>query len=161
MNASRPILKRGLGTTVVSTGLGLSLGQAVLETTTATEGATTDGTHDDEHEGEEDPSEPAEGVQGLERVAVVVARGTTAGAEGVSQSTGTGQPEDPSQEQPDSVTGNRGDNTANTSQEESKLQNGRRGERKKVKRLSGSGHTISARGFGLAWRTRHVLVPVL
>lgn len=127
-DAPRLALQRTLRPAVASRGLDLGLGQTVLETTTASEGATTDGSHDGEHEGEEDPSEPAEGVQGLKRVAVVVARGTTAGAEGVSKGTGTGQPEDPGEEQPDSVACDRSNNTANTSQEESKLRGKQRRE---------------------------------
>lgn len=84
----------------------LRLGQTVLETSSTSEGATTNGSDDGEHESEDDPADPTEGLGGSEGIAVEVPLVAAAARELVRESGGSGEPEEPSEEEPDTVAGN-------------------------------------------------------
>lgn len=101
--------------------IALSLAEAVLEATTAAEGTTANGSDDGEHDGEQGPSDPAKGLEGTERVAVVVAVVTTVGADAVGHGCRAGEPEDPRHKEPDPVACNRGDDSADAGEEEGGL----------------------------------------
>lgn len=102
----------------------LRLGQTVLETSSTSEGATTNGSDDGEHESEDDPADPTEGLGGSEGIAVEVSLVAAAARELVRESGGSGEPEDPSEEEPDTVAGNGSDDAADARQEEGGVDNG-------------------------------------
>lgn len=98
------------------------LGKRLLYGSAASESAATDEKDCGEHQSQDDPANPGKsheslgGVAVRERIALVSA--AEASASSVGQSSGTGHPKDPCQEQGDSVTGDRGDDTADAEEEE-------------------------------------------
>lgn len=70
------------------------------------------------------PSDPGEGDEGLERVAVGEVRvgAVLTTAECFREGSGACEPEDPGEEEPDSVTSDRGDYAADAGEEEHELE---------------------------------------
>lgn len=98
------------------------LGERLLDRSATAEGTGTDGSNDSEHEAEDDPADPGESGERLGRVAVGEGVRLGAAAEraagAVGEGSGTGEPEDPGDEDGDTVTGDRGDDAADASKEE-------------------------------------------
>ena len=99
--------------------------ERLLDGSATSEGTSANDRDHGKHEGEGDPTHPSECLESLGRVAVregvskvgTVESATSSGGEG----NGTSEPEDPSHEEGDCVTGNRGDDTADASKEETSL----------------------------------------
>lgn len=96
-------------------GISKGLGKAVLDRLAATERARANSDDDGEHESEDDPANPRERFKS--------ASGGTVGQRTsvVRDGSSTGEPEDPSNEDPDTVTSDRSKDTADTSEKESSL----------------------------------------
>ena len=102
--------------------------ERLLDGAATGEGARAKEDDDGKHEGEDDPADPGESHERLGRVAVrerVALVGTVERAAGaVGKSSGTGEPEDPGEEESDSVAGDRGDDAADAGEEETGLFSG-------------------------------------
>lgn len=100
----------------------------LLHGSTTAEGTSANGSDDGEHKGEDDPADPCESHESLGRVAVrewVALVGAVERAAGaVSEGSGTSKPEDPGEEDRDTVSSNRGDDATNASKEETGLLRG-------------------------------------
>ena len=99
--------------------------ERLLDGAAAREGACAEEDDDGKHQGEDDPADPGESHERLGRVAVRERVGLGAAAEraagAVSEGSGTGEPEDPGEEERDAVAGDRSDDAADAGKEETGL----------------------------------------
>lgn len=101
------------------------LGERLLDGATTSEGAGTNEEDHGEHQRENDPSDPGKGHESLGRVAVgewvSLVSAAKATASSVGQSSGTGHPENPGQEESNRVSGDRSNDASNAEEEQSGL----------------------------------------
>lgn len=106
-----------------------------LDGSAASEGTSANDRDHGKHEGEGDPAHPSECLESFSRVAVREGVSKVRTAESATSSVGEGsgasEPEDPGHEEGDGMTGNRGDNTANASKEETSLLIAQKGRQEK------------------------------